>query len=186
MGTDVDPWAYDNERPAHTVQVKPFAIDRALVTNGEYLEFMEAGGAPPEYWQHIDGVWWVRRFDQTIPVALDEPVQHVSWHDADAYARWKGRRLPTEAEWEFAAHDDRVEQMLGHLWQWTASAFAPYPGFRSFPYREYSEAFFGNEYKVLRGGSWATHPQAMRETFRNWDFPIRRQIFTGIRTARDA
>jgi len=146
---------------------------------------------------------------------LDEPVQHVCWYEADAYARWRGTRLPTEVEWERAAQgaplaaanlwpqgphrfgpspvgsrpdgasDCGAHQMLGDVWEWTSSDFHPYPGFRAFPYPEYSEVFFGDEYKVLRGGSWATHPLAARTTFRNWDYPIRRQIFAGFRCARD-
>jgi iron(II)-dependent oxidoreductase len=162
------------------------------------------------------------------PLPLEQPVQHVCAHEADAYARWAGRRLPSEAEWEKAASWDPVarrkrrypwgdddptpqranlgqrhhqpaptgsypegasaygaRQLVGDVWEWTASTLASYPGFRSFPYREYSEVFFGPDYRVLRGGSWATDPTACRSTFRNWDYPIRRQIFAGFRCARD-
>lgn len=248
LGTDLDAWAYDNERPAHPIEVAPFALDTGLVTNHDYLRFMAGGGyddqrlwteagwttrtrerlAHPRYWRDEgQGSWSVLRFGRRIDVDPAEPVQHVCWYEADAFARWAGKRLPTEVEWEFAAtwhptdgkrrhpwgdrpagiehanlgqrHDGParaghhpaganpwgVEQLIGDLWEWTSSDFAAYPGFRSFPYAEYSNVFFGPDYKVLRGGSWATHPVAARGTFRNWDLPIRRQIFTGFRCARD-
>jgi iron(II)-dependent oxidoreductase len=250
MGTDADPWGYDNERPAHEVRVEPFWMDTVPVTNGAYLEFIDAGGYDdprwwtgagwdwrqredlnhPAFWRREGAGSWSRlRFGQREAVPRDEPVQHVCWYEADAYARFRDRRLPTEAEWEKAAAWDPVtararrypwgddppdaccanldqrhfrpapvgayptgasaygcQQMIGDVWEWTASDFAGYPGFRAFPYREYSEVFHGPDYKVLRGGSWATHPSAVRSTFRNWDYPIRRQIFAGFRTARDA
>ncbi|MGQ0465855.1 MAG: ergothioneine biosynthesis protein EgtB [Sporichthyaceae bacterium] len=245
LGTDLDPWALDNERPAHRVHVAAFVIDTVPVANREYAEFVAAGGYrdprwwTPEGWTHVreaqltapqfwspDGT--LRRFGVEIPLPLDEPVQHVCWYEADAYARWRGRRLPTEVEWEKAARHDPatgrsrrypwgdesptpahanlegrhlgpaavgaypagasaygVHQLIGDVWEWTSSDFSGYSGFRAFPYREYSEVFFGPEYKVLRGGSWAVDPVACRGTFRTWDYPIRRQIFAGFRTARD-
>ncbi|MGH9039466.1 MAG: ergothioneine biosynthesis protein EgtB [Acidimicrobiia bacterium] len=234
MGTSTDPWAYDNERPAHPVEVAPFWIDTTPVTNRAYIEFITAGGydeprwwseagwkwrqeaglVAPDFWaSEGDGSFSVLRYGERIPVPPSEPVQHVCFHEAEAYAAWAGRRLPTEAEWEKAASGTPdghanlgqrhfgpapagaypggasawgVEHMLGDVWEWTASDFHPYPGFSSFPYKEYSEVFYGSDYKVLRGGSWATHPLAVRTTFRNWDFPIRRQIFSGFRCARDA
>lgn len=233
MGTDDEAWAYDNERPAHVVDVASFWINAAPVTNGEYTEFISDGGydrvslwtaagwawrqqaglTAPEFWQPQGSGSWSRvRFGHVEDIPPAEPVQHVCWYEADAFARWAGRRLPTEAEWEKAAGSDParanlggrlfrpapvgshpegrsragVLQMMGDVWEWTSSDFSAYPGFRTFPYREYSEVFFGDEYKVLRGGSWATHPAAVRLTFRNWDYPIRRQIFSGLRLARDA
>jgi iron(II)-dependent oxidoreductase len=248
MGTSTEAWALDNERPAHEVDVAGFWLDTTPVTNGAYLEFIADGGyddprwwspegwehrrnaglAAPLYWSYEDGQWLRRRFGVTEPVPAAEPVVHVSYYEAEAYAAWKGRRLPTEAEWEKAARHDPASgrsrrypwgdedpapqhanlgqahlrpapagsyaagaapsgarQLIGDVWEWVSSDFLPYPGFVAWPYREYSEVFFGPAYKVLRGGSFAVDPVACRGTFRNWDYPIRRQIFSGFRTARD-
>ncbi len=268
MGTDDEAWALDNERPAHVVDLETFWIDAAPVTNRRYLDFIDDGGYqerrwwtdegwawrsetqatnPQFWWRDAPGSWARVRFGWNEDLPPDEPVQHVCWHEATAYARWAGRRLPTEAEWEKAAswntdgHKRRhpwgdqspsgslsggqspsgslsggqrpsgsranlgqrhfrpapvgaypagatpggCHQLLGDVWEWTATDFEGYPGFTSYPYREYSEVFFGSGYKVLRGGSWATHPTAVRTTFRNWDHPVRRQIFAGFRCARD-
>jgi iron(II)-dependent oxidoreductase len=248
IGTEDRTAAYDNERPRHQVSMAPFWIDVYPVTNGEFEGFIDAGGystreywsdagwdwvqsssvTAPKYWTKSDGAWVTRSMDRSGPVAASHPVCHVSYYEADAFARYAGKRLPTEMEWEAAASWDpetgtkrafpwgseppsnnlaNVDQlsfgtvaigsyrknlspvgcsgMIGDVWEWTSSDFQPYPGFESFPYREYSEAFFGSEYKVLRGGSWATRPGAIRNTFRNWDYPIRRQIFSGFRCARN-
>ena len=177
-------FAYDNERPRHRVELKAFEIDRTPVTNGAYVSYMEATGAePPLYWER-DGDGWVDASrGRRVPIDLGAPVIHVSWEQADGFARWAGKRLPTEFEWEAAC-----EQLdgVGHGWEWTSSHFLAYPGFEAFPYREYSEVFFGDEYPVLRGGSWATDPLVARITFRNWDYPQRRQLFGGVRLAADA
>jgi iron(II)-dependent oxidoreductase len=249
IGTDDRSAAYDNERPAHEVDIAPFSIDAMPVTNAAYLEFMREGGYgeprlwseqgrawlaetgadAPLYWEMRDGAWHRREMDRTTPVQPDHPVCHVSWYEAEAFATWAGKRLPTEQEWEAAATWDpatgsrraypwgdqaptalhaNLDQlafgtapvgaharyaspigcldMIGNVWEWTASDFAPWPGYETFPYAEYSEVFFGPRFKVLRGGSWATRPGAIRGTFRNWDYPIRRQIFSGFRCARDA
>lgn len=178
-------FAYDNERPRHSVRLGAFEIDRTPVSNAAYISFMEAtGAAAPMYWEAAgEGGWRRRAMGRTEPVDPDQPVVHVSWTEADAFARWAGKRLPSEQEWEAARE---ALAGLGRVWEWTASDFLAYPGFEAFPYPEYSEVFFGEQYKVLRGGSWATHPDVARPTFRNWDLPQRRQIFAGFRCARDA
>ena len=254
IGTADRAWAYDNERPRHAVTLRPFLIDILPVTNGDYAAFVDADGyrdrrwwsdagwawleearaaagvEAPKHWERSGAHGWTTRvMDRTTPLDPARPVCHVCWHEAEAYARWAGKRLPSEYEWEAAASWDpasgtkrlhpwgdepwgpelaNLDQlafdtapvgayrrnvspigcygMVGDVWEWTSSDFGGYPGYESFPYPEYSEVFFGTEYTVLRGGSWATRPGALRSTFRNWDYPIRRQIFSGFRTARDA
>jgi gamma-glutamyl hercynylcysteine S-oxide synthase len=184
IGAPAHSFAYDNERPRHPVELPPFEIDRTPVTNDAYIRFMEDTGAePPMYWEPDGAGSWLQtargRRDAIDP---GHPVVHISWNEAQAFARWAGKRLPTELEWEAAR--PQLEG-AGQVWEWTSSDFRSYPGFEPFPYREYSEVFFGDTYKVLRGGAWATHPAVARPTFRNWDLPERRQIFSGLRCARD-
>ncbi len=251
MGTNDRAVALDNERDAHVVDLPGFLIDATPVTNEAYLGFVEDGGyerpelwsppgweyikeeritAPKHWWyQPEPHSWWTERFGFDEPLNPAAPVVHVSWYEADAYARWAGKRLPTEEEWEKAASWDphtgtkrlypwgeetptparaNLDQlafraaevgaypkgasaygvlgMVGDVWEWTSSELYAYPGFRAFPYKEYSEIFFGPGYKVLRGGSWATRPGAVRNTFRNWDYPIRCQLFCGFRCARSS
>lgn len=244
-------FAYDNELPPHEVDVAAFAIDRFPVSHGDFLAFVEDGGYQrrelwhPEGWRFREeegleaprhwrrdtlGGWHVRFMDEEAAVAdaADRVLVNVCWYEADAYARWAGKRLPSEAEWEKAALWDPaagrarpwpwgeeppdttranldqlsfapaevgaypqgasaygVEQLVGDCWEWTSSDFLPWPGFSAYPYDEYSKIFFGSDYKVLRGASWATRPAVARGTFRNWDYPIRRQVFAGFRCARD-
>jgi iron(II)-dependent oxidoreductase len=178
-------FAYDNERPRHPVELAAFEIDRNPVTNGSYVAFIEETDAePPMYWEAGgDGGWVTAAMGRRASLDPALPVIHISWEEADAFARWAGKRLPTEFEWEAA----RPElDGLGAGWEWTSSHFLGYPGFEAFPYREYSEVFFGEEHRVLRGSSWATHTTVARPSFRNWDLPQRRQIFSGLRCAGDA
>lgn len=214
VGSAGEGFSYDNERPAHRMHLEPFLIDRFPVTNRDFAAYLaESDVEPPLYWKRDgDGAWFRERFGRSEELDGDAPVIHVDFESAAGFARWAGKRLPSEPEWEMAAqgsdsepanldherwdtapvgsipesHSDLgLEQMVGDVWEWTSSAFEPYPGFEAFPYPEYSEAHFGSEYRVLKGGSWATRRSSIRTTFRNWDLPERRQIFAGFRCARD-
>jgi gamma-glutamyl hercynylcysteine S-oxide synthase len=190
MGAGPDGFAYDNERPRHTVYVDAFQIARLPVSNLSWLRFSEGGGYERREWWSDEGWAWKQQYDITHHEAIaagdpDAPACHVSWFEADAFARAHSARLPSEAEWERAARDEGMLEGVGQVWEWTASAFGGYPGFEAHPYKEYSEVFFGDDYRVLRGGSWATSPRVKTNTFRNWDLPLRRQIFAGVRLARD-
>jgi gamma-glutamyl hercynylcysteine S-oxide synthase len=195
MGACAEGFAYDNERPQHAVELPAFCIARRPVSNASWMRFSEGGGYERREWWSQEGWAWKEEYDITHHHAVadghpEAPVCHVSWFEADAFARSRDARLPTEAEWEKAATwgqgRDEGPAGIGRVWEWTASHFVGYPGFVAYPYREYSEVFFGDSYRVLRGGSWATHPRVATRTFRNWDLPQRRQIFAGVRLARDA
>ena len=255
LGVDAvsEPHSLDNERPAHVVDVPTFRIGRVPVTNGEWREFVDDGGyhqqrwwsdigwrhrqearlSSPQFWNTGDLTGTRARFGHIEQVPADEPVQHVTFFEAEAYAAWAGARLPTEVEWEKAAAWDPeagrrrrfpwgaseptehvanlggealrpapvgafpagasaygAEQMLGDVWEWTTSPLRPWPGFTPMIYERYSQPFFEGsgtgDYRVLRGGSWAVASSILRPSFRNWDHPIRRQIFSGVRLAWDA
>lgn len=243
-----EPFVFDNEKWAHPVEIRPFAMARAPVTQADFAAFVEARGylrpelwsedgrkwqteaqaEHPVYWKREGGKWCRRHFDQWVPLEPHLPVIHVNWFEADAYCRWAGRRLPTEAEWELAAsgqpanggfnpeksrfpwgneppNPDRANldwalmrcaevgafsqgdspfgcrQMIGNVWEWTSTTFLPYPGFVPDPYKEYSEPWFQTR-KVLRGGCWATRSRLLRNTWRNFFTPDRRDIWAGFRT----
>jgi iron(II)-dependent oxidoreductase len=172
-----DGFVFDNEKWVHEAELAPYRIARSVVTNAEYLAFVESGGAAPRYWRKEGGAWLQRRFERWIALVPEEPVRHVSWDEAQAYCAWAKRRLPAEAEWECAS--PRLE--YGQVWEWTASTFEPYPGFVLDPYKEYSQPWFGT-HKVLRGGSFAAPARLLRPTFRNFYTPDRGDVFCGFRT----
>lgn len=231
VGHEGNGFAFDNESPQHKVYAHPFKLASRLVTNREYLEFMEDGGyerpelwlsdgwytveandwKAPLYWEKRDGNWWYFTLSGMREVDLDEPVTHVSYYEADAYARWKGVRLPSESEWEIASSKLPIEgnfvesgnfhprtlnqdstnrgllQMFGDVWEWTLSPYIPYPGFKTLQgvLGEYNGKFMSNQI-VLRGGSCATSMSHIRKTYRNF-FPLNaRWQFMGIRLAKDA
>jgi len=252
LGVDAvsEPYSLDNERGAHIVDVPPFRIGIVPVTNGEWRVFVDDGGygqrqwwsdrgwahrqeaglVAPQFWNTGDMAGTRTRFGHVEDIPSDEPVQHVTYFEAEAYAAWAGARLPTEIEWEKACAWDPqagarrrfpwgaseptsalanlggealrpaavgaypasasaygAEQMLGDVWEWTSSPLRPWPGFTPMIYEQYSQPFFegsgAGDYKVLRGGSWAVASAILRPSFRNWDHPIRRQIFSGVRLA---
>ena len=247
LGAPPAGFAYDNERPRHRTDVRGYRLGRTPITNASYLTFVEGGGYRRREWWSDEGWAWKEEYDITRPAGWTtdlsaewrlskleplhphRPVVHISWFEADAFARAHDARLPTESEWEKAATWDQqngrariypwgeqrptpglhanVDQlgggtapvdahpagaspygclgMIGDVWEWTAGAFGAYPGFAAYPYREYSEVFFGPDYQVLRGGSWATRARVITCSFRNWDYPQRRQIFAGLRIAKD-
>ncbi len=247
IGATSEGFAYDNERPRHHTDVRGYLIGSTPITNATYLTFVEGGGYERREWWSKEGFAWKEDYDitrpgswtpdlrgewrlsQLEPLHPDRPVVHLSWFEADAFARAHGLRLPTEIEWEKAATWDQEQQivrarpwgdapavpgvhanlhqlargtepaaasaagaspygclaMLGDVWEWTSTVFDGYDGFSAFPYPEYSEVFFTEGYRTLRGGSWATRSRVVTPTFRNWDYPQRRQIFAGLRVAKD-
>jgi len=199
---------YDNEGPGHSYLLQPFRLARGLVTNADWLAFMEDGGyadpllwlsdgwaavterdwEAPGYWERHDGAWHQLTLAGREPIDPDQPVTNVSYFEADAFARWAGKRLPTEFEWEVCARDrmDEFDHLFGPVWQWTQSAYGAYPGYRAPPgaIGEYNGKFMCNQF-VLRGASHATAPGHSRVTYRNFFYPDARWQFTGLRLAED-
>jgi ergothioneine biosynthesis protein EgtB len=201
-------FAFDNELPACSTPLQPFEIDAQPVTAGQFQRFVEAGGyEAAEHWPDEAGAWrsasgmthpgrwrrlhtssgriWQRRwFDRWLPLNAEQPVIHVNAYEAEAYCRWAGRRLPTAAEWEHAARRAAPEQFAWgrSVWEWTADAFRPRPGFVPGPYKDYSAPWFGN-HRELRGGAFATCPRMLDARYRNFFMPHRTDIFAGFRTA---
>ena len=204
IGHDGVGFMFDNEGPVHEVLLQPVSLSSRLVTNAEWLDFIADGGyatpalwlsdgwtsvqtegwAAPGYWHEIDGVWFMMTLAGLKAVNPSAPVCHVSYYEADAFARWAGRHLPSEAEWEVAARSGALADAFGHVWQWTRSAYSPYPGYRAVEgaLGEYNGKFMVNQ-MVLRGSSLATPEGHARATYRNFFYPPHRWQFTGLRLA---
>jgi ergothioneine biosynthesis protein EgtB len=204
IGYDGDGFCFDNERPVHRVLLQGARIARDLVTNAEWLKFIAAGGyatpslwlsdgwmqvesegwEAPGYWRQIDGEWFSLTPAGLQPIDPAAPVCHVSYYEADAFARWMGKHLPTEMEWEVAARAGLIADAFGKVWQWTRSAYSPYPGYQAMPgaLGEYNGKFMVNQL-VLRGSSVATPQGHARASYRNFFYPPARWQFSGLRLA---